>query len=88
MQAQHGAWQARPVSSSGPEVMSGVRSPGNWRRKAAEVFLSGRRKPRVHELAKAISRRGEEASAAEGDALDEGAVNSHIDDVVATAGRI
>jgi 3-oxoacyl-[acyl-carrier protein] reductase len=45
----------------------------------ARVFLSGRMKARVQELAEAISSHGETATAAEVDALD---------DVVATVGRI
>jgi NAD(P)-dependent dehydrogenase (short-subunit alcohol dehydrogenase family) len=45
----------------------------------ARVFLSGRMKARVQELAQAISSHGETATAAEVDALD---------DVVATVGRI
>jgi 3-oxoacyl-[acyl-carrier protein] reductase len=54
----------------------------------ARVFLSGRTKARVQQLAQAISSRGETAAAAEVDALDEDAVNRYLDDVVATAGRI
>jgi protein involved in temperature-dependent protein secretion len=54
----------------------------------AQVFLSGRTKARVQQLAQAISSRGETAAAAEVDALDEDAVTSYLDDVVAAAGRI
>jgi 3-oxoacyl-[acyl-carrier protein] reductase len=54
----------------------------------ARVFLSGRTKARVQQLAQAISSRGETAAAAEVDALDEDAVISYLDDVVAAAGRI
>jgi 3-oxoacyl-[acyl-carrier protein] reductase len=54
----------------------------------ARVFLSGRTKTPVQELAQAISNRGGTAAAAEVDALDEDAVISHLDDVVAAAGRI
>jgi 3-oxoacyl-[acyl-carrier protein] reductase len=54
----------------------------------ARVFLSSRTKTRVQELAQAISSRGGTAAAAEVDALDEGAVNRYLDDVVAAAGRI
>src|SRR5687767_14487210 len=74
------------IFGAGGEVGGAVAR--EWAAQGARVFLSGRTKTRVHELAKAISRRGEEASAAEVDALDEDAVNSHIDDVVATGGRI
>jgi NAD(P)-dependent dehydrogenase (short-subunit alcohol dehydrogenase family) len=54
----------------------------------ARVFLSGRTKTRVQQLAEAISSHGETATAAEVDALDEDAVTSYLDDVVATVGRI
>jgi 3-oxoacyl-[acyl-carrier protein] reductase len=54
----------------------------------ARVFLSGRTKARVQQLAQAISSRGETAAAAEVDALDEDAVTSYLDAVVAAAGRI
>jgi 3-oxoacyl-[acyl-carrier protein] reductase len=54
----------------------------------AQVFLSGRTKTRVQQLAEAISSHGETATAAEVDALDDDAVNSYLDDVVATVGRI
>jgi NAD(P)-dependent dehydrogenase (short-subunit alcohol dehydrogenase family) len=54
----------------------------------AQVFLSGRTKNRVQDLAEAISSRGGTAAAAEVDALDEDAVTSYLDDVVADAGRI
>jgi 3-oxoacyl-[acyl-carrier protein] reductase len=54
----------------------------------AHLFLSGRTKTPVQELAQAISSRGQTAAAAQVDALDEDAVNSYLDDVVATAGRI
>jgi 3-oxoacyl-[acyl-carrier protein] reductase len=54
----------------------------------ARVFLSGRTKSPVQELAEAISSRGGTAAAAEVNALDEDAVNGYVDDVVAAAGRI
>ena len=54
----------------------------------AHLFLSGRTKTPVQELAQAISSRGQTAAAAQVDALDEDAVNSYLDDVVATADRI
>lgn len=54
----------------------------------ARVFLSGRKRSGVQDVADAISSRGGIATAAEVDALDEDAVNSHVDDVAAIAGRI
>ena len=54
----------------------------------ARVFLSGRTKTRVQQLAQTISSHGGTATAAEVDALDEDAVTSYLDDVVAAAGRI
>jgi 3-oxoacyl-[acyl-carrier protein] reductase len=54
----------------------------------ARLSLSGRTKAPVQELAQAISGRGQTAAAAEVDALDEDAVNSYLDDMVAAAGRI
>jgi 3-oxoacyl-[acyl-carrier protein] reductase len=54
----------------------------------ARVFLAGRTKTHVQQLAQAISSHGETAAAAEVDALDEDAVNNYLDDVVAAAGRI
>jgi 3-oxoacyl-[acyl-carrier protein] reductase len=54
----------------------------------AQLFLSGRTKIPVQELAQAISSRGATAAAAEVDALDEDAVTSYLDDVVVAAGRI
>jgi 3-oxoacyl-[acyl-carrier protein] reductase len=54
----------------------------------ARVFLSGRRRSGVQAVADAISSRCGTATAAEVDALDEDAVNRHVDDVAAIAGRI
>jgi 3-oxoacyl-[acyl-carrier protein] reductase len=54
----------------------------------AHLFLSGRTKTPVQELAQAISSRGQTAAAAEVDALDEDAVTSYLDDMVAATGRI
>jgi NAD(P)-dependent dehydrogenase (short-subunit alcohol dehydrogenase family) len=54
----------------------------------AQVFLSGLTRSRVQDVADAISNRGGNAAVAEIDALDEGAVDSYIDQVVDTAGRI
>jgi 3-oxoacyl-[acyl-carrier protein] reductase len=74
------------IFGAGGEVGSAVAK--ELAAQGAGVFLSSRTKTRVQELAEAISSRGETAAAAEVDALDEDAVNSYIDDVVATAGRI
>ena len=54
----------------------------------ARLFLSGRTKTPVQDLAQAISSRGQTAAAAEVDALDEDAVTSYLDDMVAATGRI
>lgn len=54
----------------------------------ARLFLSGRTESRVQAVADAISADGRTAAAAELDALDEDAVNRHIDQAVATAGRV
>jgi 3-oxoacyl-[acyl-carrier protein] reductase len=54
----------------------------------ARVFLSGRTKTHVQEVAQTISSHGGTAAAAEVDALDEDAVTSYLDDVAAAAGRI
>ncbi len=53
----------------------------------ARLFLSGRTGSRVRATADAISTDGQTA-AVELDALDEEAVNRHVDDVVETAGRL
>jgi 3-oxoacyl-[acyl-carrier protein] reductase len=53
----------------------------------ARLFLSGRTTSRVRAAAGAISAAGQTA-AAELDALDEEAVNRHVDQVVETTGRI
>jgi 3-oxoacyl-[acyl-carrier protein] reductase len=54
----------------------------------ARLFLSGRTKTPIQELAQAISSRGQTAAAAAINALDEDAVNSYLDDMVAGTGRI
>jgi len=74
------------IFGAGGEVGSAVAK--ELAAQGGRVFLSGRTKTRVQELAEAISSRGETAAAAEVDALDEEAVNSYVDDVVATAGRV
>jgi 3-oxoacyl-[acyl-carrier protein] reductase len=54
----------------------------------ARVFLSGRTKTHVQEVAQTISSHGGTVAAAEVDALDEDAVTIYLDDVAAAAGRI
>jgi NAD(P)-dependent dehydrogenase (short-subunit alcohol dehydrogenase family) len=54
----------------------------------ARVFLSGRTKTHVQEVAQTISSHGGTAAAAEVDALDEDAVTSYLDDVAAAADHI
>jgi 3-oxoacyl-[acyl-carrier protein] reductase len=56
--------------------------------RGAEVFLSGRAKSRVQDVADLISGRGGTATVVEVDALDEGEVNDYIDQVAGVAGRI
>src|SRR5262245_11610424 len=54
----------------------------------AEVFLSGRTKPKIHALAKEIDPSGDRAHAAELDALDESAVEAYVGGVVRDAGGV
>jgi NADP-dependent 3-hydroxy acid dehydrogenase YdfG len=54
----------------------------------AEVFLSGRNKPRVEAVAKEITANGGPAHSAAIDTLDDAAVNQHIDDIVRQVGKI
>jgi 3-oxoacyl-[acyl-carrier protein] reductase len=54
----------------------------------AHLFLSGRTKPRVQKVVEAIPRNGGTAAVAELNALDEDAVNSYLDQVVAETGRL
>src|SRR5262245_51664722 len=54
----------------------------------AEVFLSGRTKSKVEEVANQITTAGGRSRAAVIDALDEGAVNNYMDGIVKQAGRI
>jgi 3-oxoacyl-[acyl-carrier protein] reductase len=54
----------------------------------ARLFLSGRTGSPVRGVADAISADGRPAAAVELDALDEDAVNRHLDEVVETAGRL
>jgi len=54
----------------------------------ASVFLSGRRLDPIEKVSRQIRVANGKADAAEVDALNEGAVNSYLDRVVAQAGRI
>jgi 3-oxoacyl-[acyl-carrier protein] reductase len=54
----------------------------------ADLFLAGRTRARVESVAEEISAAGGVAEAAEVDALDEDAIEKHMDDVVARAQRI
>jgi NAD(P)-dependent dehydrogenase (short-subunit alcohol dehydrogenase family) len=54
----------------------------------ASVFLAGRSLARVEVVAKEIAAAGGSADAAEVDALDEGAVDEHLESVVDRAGRL
>jgi 3-oxoacyl-[acyl-carrier protein] reductase len=57
-------------------------------REGARVFLAGRTRARVESVAGGIATVGGVAEAAEVDALDETAVQDHIDEVVSRAGGI
>jgi NADP-dependent 3-hydroxy acid dehydrogenase YdfG len=54
----------------------------------ADLFLAGRTRARVESIADEISAAGGVAEAAEVDALDEDAIEKHMDDVVAWVQRI
>lgn len=54
----------------------------------ADLFLAGRIRARVESIADEISAAGGVAEAAEVDALDEDAIEKHMDDVVARVQRI
>jgi len=57
-------------------------------REGAKVFLTGRTKTKVDVVAKKINAAGGFAEAAEVDALDEQAVNEHLNMVITKAGTI
>jgi NAD(P)-dependent dehydrogenase (short-subunit alcohol dehydrogenase family) len=57
-------------------------------REGARVFLTGRNRAALDAVAKEITAAGGAAETAVVDALDEGAVESHADKVVETAGRL
>jgi NAD(P)-dependent dehydrogenase (short-subunit alcohol dehydrogenase family) len=54
----------------------------------AEVFLTGRTRSHVEDVAKEITNAGGRTHVAELDALDDGAVNDYIKDITGQAGRI
>jgi NAD(P)-dependent dehydrogenase (short-subunit alcohol dehydrogenase family) len=57
-------------------------------REGARLFLTGRRRTAVEALARAITAAGGSAEAAEVDALDERAVEGHLQGLVERAGRV
>src|SRR5262245_20218964 len=57
-------------------------------REGAKVFLTGRRRASVDAVAEEIVSAGGSAEAAEVDALDEQAVDKHLDSVIDSAGRV
>src|ERR671913_1759670 len=57
-------------------------------REGARVFLAGRTLPRLEEVAEEIRSTGGIAETAQVDALDEKAVDEHVDAVAASAGGI
>jgi NAD(P)-dependent dehydrogenase (short-subunit alcohol dehydrogenase family) len=57
-------------------------------REGAKVYVTGRRSPPIGALAKDIVSAGGFAEAAEVDALDEAAIDEHLESVVRRAGRV
>ena len=57
-------------------------------RECARVFLAGRSLPRLESAAESARRQGAEVSVDVVDAMDQEAVDRHIDDVAATAGSV
>jgi 3-oxoacyl-[acyl-carrier protein] reductase len=74
------------IFGAGGEVGAAVAQ--EFRSQGARLFLSGRKGSRVRAVADGISSDGRKVAAAELDALDEDAVNRHLDEVVETAGRL
>lgn len=74
------------VFGAGGAVGSAV--AGEFAARGAQVFLSGLTRSRVRDAANEITNTGGRATVAEVDALDEGAVDGYVDQVVGTAGRI
>ncbi len=59
-----------------------------YAREGTRLFLTGRTLAKVGALAESIRATGGEAEAAEVDALDERAIEDHLDTVIARAGRV
>jgi NAD(P)-dependent dehydrogenase (short-subunit alcohol dehydrogenase family) len=57
-------------------------------REGAKLFLAGRHRPRVEAVAKEVVPAGESAETAEVDALDEQAVDRHLQSVIDKEGRV
>lgn len=57
-------------------------------REGADVFLTGHRRPPVDAVAKDIVSAGGSAAAAQVDALDEQAIDAHLQSIIDTAGRV
>jgi 3-oxoacyl-[acyl-carrier protein] reductase len=74
------------IFGAGGEVGAAVAE--EFAAQGARLFLSGRTGSRVHAVADAISGNGQPAAAVELDALDEDAVNRHLDQVVESAGQL
>jgi NAD(P)-dependent dehydrogenase (short-subunit alcohol dehydrogenase family) len=74
------------IFGAGGEVGAAVAQ--EFASQGARLFLSGRTSSRVRAVADGISSDGRKVAAAELDALDEDAVNRHLDEVVETAGRL
>jgi 3-oxoacyl-[acyl-carrier protein] reductase len=74
------------IFGAGGEVGAAVAK--EFAAQGARLFLSGRTASPVQAVADAISADGQTAAAVELDALEEDAVNRHIDQVVDTAGRV
>jgi 3-oxoacyl-[acyl-carrier protein] reductase len=74
------------IFGAGGEVGAAVAQ--EFASQGARLFLSGRKGSRVRAVADGISSDGRKVAAAELDALDEDAVNRHLDEVVETAGRL
>jgi NAD(P)-dependent dehydrogenase (short-subunit alcohol dehydrogenase family) len=61
---------------------------GTFAREGAKVFLTGRNKAKVDQVAEKIRAAGGYAEAAEVDALDEQTIVQHLDGVIAKVGRV
>jgi 3-oxoacyl-[acyl-carrier protein] reductase len=74
------------IFGAGGEVGAAVAQ--EFASQGARLFLSGRTGSRVRAVADGISSDGRKVAAVVLDALDEDAVNRHLDEVVETAGRL